>query len=92
MGPPSVDQFNVLPLNRWSADVTIEEILGRSENRFQFQEDRRDEDVFWLSSDEGSGMSGFVIGGPGEPTPHFREPLIHRRVEAAYKAAAQEKF
>lgn len=92
MGVPAADKFNVLPLEKWNDGISIEDILGPPENRFQFQEDRRDEDVFWLRSNEGSGMSGFVIGGPGKSTPHFREPLVHRRVEAAYAVSANEKF
>lgn len=94
MGPPGPDQFNILPLNHWPEAMSIEEILSKRENRFQFREDRRDADVYWLHSEfvDGAFSHSYLLGGPGTITSHERLPLVHRRVEAAYAAAASQRF
>lgn len=84
IGAPAPKTPNVLPLERWSQDIGIKDILGSSDNRYWFHEDRRDEQVYWLHSEE---VHGFMVGGPGRSTDHTREPLNHRNVSAAYEKA-----
>lgn len=84
IGGPAPKTPNVLPLDQWSQDISIEEILKRPENRYWFHEDRRDERVYWLHAE---GAHGYMVGGPGDSTDHFREPLNHRHVEEGYRAA-----
>ncbi|NEW87238.1 hypothetical protein DU475_08180 [Rhodopseudomonas sp. WA056] len=84
IGGPAPKTANVLVLEKWKRDVPIEEILGNSDNRYWFHEDRRDEKVYWLHSEN---VEGFVVGGPGKSTIHERPPLNHATVEKAYFAA-----
>lgn len=84
IGAPAPKTPNILPLDRWERDVPIEEILSNPDNRYWFHEDRRDERVYWLHSE---GVHGYMVGGPGVSTDHFREPLNHRHVEKAYELA-----
>lgn len=84
IGAPAPKTPNVLPLEQWSQEVSIEEILATAKNRYWFHEDRRDERLYWLHS---VGAHGFVVGGPGISTDHTREPLNHRYVEQAYHEA-----
>jgi hypothetical protein len=89
IGAPAPKTPNILVLDRWPREVTIEEILSKPENRYWFHEDRRDERVYWLHSE---GHHGFVVGGPGTSTDHDRPPLNHRHVAEAYKLARAETF
>lgn len=89
IGGPAPKTANVLVLEKWRRDVPIEDILADPDNRFWFHEDRRDEKVYWLHSEE---VEGFVIGGPGVSTSHERPPLNHRTVAKAYDAARSAVF
>ena len=82
VGAPAPKTPNILPLDQWGRDVPIEDILGNSDHRYWFHEDLRDERVYWLHSEM---VHGFMIGGPGISTDHFREPLNHRHVAKAYE-------
>jgi hypothetical protein len=84
IGAPAPKTPNILPLNQWNIDVSIEDILGSPDNRYWFHEDRRDEKIYWLHSEM---VHGYTIGGPGVSTDHFREPLNHRYVAKAYDLA-----
>ena len=84
IGAPAPKTPNILPLNQWARDVPIEEILQNPDNRYWFHEDRRDEKVYWLHSEM---VHGFMVGGPGISTDHFREPMNHRYVALAYDLA-----
>jgi hypothetical protein len=89
MGGPAPKTPNILVLDRWTKEMPIQEILSRPENRYWFHEDRRDERVYWLHSEN---YHGFVVGGPGTSTDHFREPLNHRHAAEAYKLARAATF
>src|SRR5262245_24995942 len=45
VGAPSVDRPNILTLEQWKPEVSIELILGDPENRYYFLQDRRDDGV-----------------------------------------------
>ena len=94
MGAPNADKPNILPLNDWAANVTIEEILAAPENRYMILEDRRDEDVYWLYAEfvRGSFSSCYGIGGPGISTDHDRLPMLIRRAANAYTKAREMTF
>lgn len=94
MGAPSAETTNILPLDHWGEEVTIEQILEAPENRYKILEDRRDEQVYWLLSEfvQGSFSECYVIGGPGVSTDHDRLPMMMKHVDAAYKAARAAKF
>lgn len=83
-GAPSPKTPNILPLNKWNCLVPIDHILATPEWRYWIHEDRRDEKVYWLHSFQ---YEGYEIGGPGESTHHFREPLNHRNVDRGYTLA-----
>ncbi len=72
IGGPSVDAGNVLTLEQWSEQNSIEEILATPENRYRFLEDRRDDGVYWLQADfvAGGFKHSFAVGGPGVSTDH----------------------
>ena len=84
IGGPAPRTTNILPLERWSSDVSIGEMLASQSNRYWFHEDRRDDGVYWLHSEQ---VHGFPIGGPGTSTDHDRAPLNHRNVQKAYEQA-----
>lgn len=94
IGPPNKDLANVLTLNEWAAQVSIEEILSTPENRYRFLEDRRDDAVYWLQADfvAGGFRHSFMVGGPGVSTDHDRLPLLHGRVAEAYEAARTQRW
>lgn len=89
LGGPAPNTPNILPLEIWKENVSIDSILQDPKNRYWFHEDRRDERVYWLHSEM---HHGFEIGGPGQSTFHEREPLNHRQVAIAYKMACEFKF
>lgn len=89
MGGPAPKTPNILVLDQWPKEATIQEILRKPEHRYWFHEDRRDERVYWLHSES---YHGFVVGGPGTSTDHFREPLNHRQVAEAYRLARSTTF
>ena len=89
VGAPAPKTPNILVLDRWPPEVTIEEILSKPEYRYWFHEDRRDEQVFWLHSES---YHGFGIGGPGVSTEHDRPPLNYRLVAKAYELARAKAF
>jgi hypothetical protein len=93
-GGPSADRPNILMLEHWKPEDTIEDILKAPENRYQFLEDRRDENVYWLQSHyvTGSFSRSYCIGGPGVSTNHDRLPLLHRRVAEGYEAAKSRRW
>lgn len=94
IGPPSSDVPNILTLEQWAPNTSIEDILGSPENRYRFLEDRRDGEVYWLQADfvGGGFRESFVVGGPGVETDHDRLPLLHGRVLAAYNAARDKRW
>lgn len=85
-GAPSPKTPNILPLNRWNKLVPIGHILSTPEWRYWIHEDRRDEQVYWLHSYQ---YEGFEIGGPGESTLHYREPLEHKSVKRGFVLALE---
>ena len=88
IGGPAPRTPNILPLDQWKSDISIEDILASQSNRYWFHEDRRDERVYLLHSEQ---VHGFAIGGPGTATDHDRAPMNHRNVQNAY-ARALEAF
>lgn len=97
IGAPSAATRNILVLNSPKgivqdmngSELSTEDLLSDEKYRFQFLEDRRDEGVYWLHSDD---YLDFMIGGPGTPTEHFRDPMLIRQVELAYQEARNVKF
>ncbi|UBI17857.1 hypothetical protein [Citrobacter europaeus] len=85
-GGPSLKTPNILPLDKWGPLIPIEHILSTPEWRYWIHEDRRDEQVYWLHSFQ---YEGYEIGGPGESTFHFREPLEHRNVMRGFVLALE---
>lgn len=63
---------------------------GQSFNdRFAFEYDRRDEDVFWLAALDGH---AHYLLGPGKSSNHDRYPGRYGKIAGAYKAAASARF
>lgn len=94
IGEPSADVPNILPLNNWGEDVTIQEILSTTENRYRLLEDRRDSCIYWLQSESVHGVfhKSYMVGGPGVSTDHERLPELHKTVLEGYKKARSIKF
>lgn len=94
VGPPSKSTPNILTLDEWQADATIEEILADPENRYYFLQDRRDDGIYWLQANAVSGhfRRTFLVGGPGTVTDHDRPPMLLPHIEAAYAAAAGARW
>jgi hypothetical protein len=90
IGPPIIDRPNILTLEQWRADTSIEEIMGDPENRYYFLQDRRDDEIYWLQANQVSGdfRRTFLVGGPGTVTDHDRLPVMHANLAAAYTAAS----
>lgn len=57
--------------------------------RFTLMDDRRDDDVYWLYSDD---WGAFSIGGKGISTDHDRWPCIITQTERGYNAARSARF
>jgi hypothetical protein len=93
MGAPAADAQNILPLEKWPLATKIEGILADPENRYFILEDRRDDKIYWLQSNQVSGVfrHTYMIGGPGVSTTHDRAPLLRDSVAKAY-AAAEKAF
>lgn len=94
IGAPNEEEANILPLNQWDNDVSIEQILAMPENRYRVLEDRRDDRVYWLHSEfvEDQFAHSYMIGGPGQSTDHDRLPILMGTVLAAYRAAREYTF
>lgn len=94
VGVPNPEAGNILLLDEWPHETTIEEILGSPENRYRFLEDRRDDRYYWLQADfvTGGFRHSFGAGGPGESTDHDRLPIMGPHIEAAYTAASTLRF
>ncbi len=94
IGGPDVDTPNVLPLNEWHHDTSVEHILSTPENRYRFLADRRDDGVYWLQADfvGGGFRHSFCVGGPGAQTDHERLPIISSQLKAAYDLATSTRF
>ncbi|GAA5191484.1 hypothetical protein [Ferrimonas gelatinilytica] len=92
LGPPSEEFANIIILSEWNLEDDIEVILGSYVNRYQIQEDRRDEKVYWLLCEDevGEGFRrAYMVGGPGDSTDHDRLPMIIRTVKRAYDLASK---
>ena len=94
MGPPNREDENIILLNEWGAETSLEKILDAAENRYRILEDRRDEEIYWLASSyvTGDWSKCQVIGGPGTISQHERLPGLHPRVLEAYSFADGVKF
>ena len=55
-GAPSTQAPNIIPLSDWKLEDSIEDILTSRENRYVFHQDRRDDGIFWLYSDNITGV------------------------------------
>ena len=93
-GAPSTQAPNIIPLSDWKLEDSIEDILTSRENRYVFHQDRRDDGIFWLYSDNitGSMNRTYLIGGWGVETDHLREPLMFGIVKEAYAKARAHQF
>lgn len=89
IGLPKEGVGNILPLSQWNDSTSIQDILGETRNRYYFCEDRRDEGIFWLQSDDFVGKMfahSYCVGGWGTSTDHMKPPIISDRIKKAVLA------
>jgi len=94
MGAPDHQKHSILDFSirdRFRGAVedylSLDDFVTATHIRSKILEDRRDKFRYWLSGQE-DWYFGYLIGGPGTDTDHFRDPVLHWNVEAAYKKAA----
>lgn len=95
IGGPSPVTPNILYLNI-IVDLKIEEALADPDYRGRIMEDRRDENVYWFSSEQENTGSFSVVCALSKRdeswTDHEKFPLIHRTVQRAYEVAQSYNF